>query len=146
MFFFSSRRRHTRCALVTGVQTCALPIVRESRDASRNLTAAHLFAGDERRKVMDDTDTIGMIDEDALPGHESSLEPKPDWEPRYRGSGRLEGKVAIVTGADSGIGRAVAALFAREGAHVAIVYLCEDRKSKRLNSSHYCASRMPSSA
>src|SRR3546814_6663369 len=78
-------------------------VVRESRDASRNLTAAHRFAGDERRKVMDDTDTIGMIDEDALPGHESSLEPKPDWEPRYRGSGRLEGKVAIVTGADSGI-------------------------------------------
>src|SRR3546814_3986526 len=125
MFFFSSRRRHTRCALVTGVQTCALPIVRETRRSSDLLTAAHLCAGDERRKVMDDTDTIGMIGEDARPGHESSLEPKPDWEPRYRGSGRLEGKVAIVTGADSGIGRAVAALFAREGAHVAIVYLCE---------------------
>src|ERR1041384_3870107 len=66
-----------------------------------------------------------MIHEDQLPGHESKLEPKPDWEPRYEGSDRLKGKVALITGADSGIGRAVAALFAREGADIAILYLCE---------------------
>jgi NAD(P)-dependent dehydrogenase (short-subunit alcohol dehydrogenase family) len=66
-----------------------------------------------------------MIHEDQLPGHESRLEPKPDWEPRYRGSDRLKGKVALITGADSGIGRAVAALYAREGANIAILYLCE---------------------
>jgi NAD(P)-dependent dehydrogenase (short-subunit alcohol dehydrogenase family) len=66
-----------------------------------------------------------MIHQDQEPGHESQLEPKPDWQPRYRGSDRLIGKVAIITGADSGIGRAVAALFAREGADIAILYLCE---------------------
>jgi len=72
-----------------------------------------------------------MIHEDGLPGHESRLEPRPEWEPRYPGSGRLEGKVAIVTGADSGIGRAVAALYAREGADVAIFYLCEHDDAAR---------------
>ena len=66
-----------------------------------------------------------MVHEDRLPGHESMLEPKPDWQPKYPGSGRLKDKVALITGADSGIGRAVAALFAREGADIAIIYLCE---------------------
>lgn len=65
------------------------------------------------------------VHEDALPGEEAKLNPKPDWEPRYPGSKRLDGKVAVITGADSGIGRAVAALYAREGADVAVLYLCE---------------------
>lgn len=72
------------------------------------------------------TDTAPMIHEDSLPGHESKLEPKPEWQPRYKGSDRLADKVAIITGADSGIGRAVAALFAREGADIVISYLLED--------------------
>jgi NAD(P)-dependent dehydrogenase (short-subunit alcohol dehydrogenase family) len=74
---------------------------------------------------------VDQIHEDGLPGHESHLEPKPDWEPRYPGSGRLAGKVAIVTGADSGIGRAVAVLYAREGAKVAIAYLEEHDDARK---------------
>lgn len=69
-------------------------------------------------------------EEPGMPGEEATLTPRPDWEPRYPGSGRLAGKVALVTGADSGIGRAVAALFAREGADVAISYLDEHRDAE----------------
>jgi len=60
------------------------------------------------------------------PGHESSMHPRPAAERReYKGASKLENKVAIITGGDSGIGRAVAIAFAREGADVAIVYLNE---------------------
>jgi len=62
----------------------------------------------------------------AKPGHEAELDLAPQFlAPDYRGSGKLEGFAAIVTGADSGIGRAVAVLFAREGADVTVAYLDE---------------------
>lgn len=65
------------------------------------------------------------------PGTSAEMTPKPDHgEHSYKGSGRLAGKAAIITGADSGIGRAVAIAFAREGADVLISYLQEDSDAK----------------
>lgn len=61
------------------------------------------------------------------PGMESKLKPRPRYQAKdYKGASKLEGKTALITGGDSGIGRAVAVLFAREGADIAIVYLPEE--------------------
>lgn len=64
------------------------------------------------------------------PGREGQMTPPPEFMPRFPGSGRLQGKVAIISGGDSGIGRACSVLFAREGARVAILYLEEDEDAE----------------
>ncbi|WP_223703099.1 SDR family oxidoreductase [Sutcliffiella deserti] len=70
-------------------------------------------------------------EQEKQPGIENKMNPEPIFEdPSYKGSGKLEGKNAIITGGDSGIGRAVAISFAKEGANVSIVYLDEHEDAK----------------
>jgi NAD(P)-dependent dehydrogenase (short-subunit alcohol dehydrogenase family) len=67
-----------------------------------------------------------------IPGVEAHMDPAPQWEaPDYRAAGKLDGKRCLVTGGDSGIGRSVAWLFAREGADVAITHLPEEREDAK---------------
>jgi len=82
------------------------------------------------------TDFSGEEKQESQPGNEEEMDPKPEYiSNNYKASGKLKGKKALITGGDSGIGRAVAIHFAREGADVAIVYLDEDvdaEKTKKL--------------
>jgi NAD(P)-dependent dehydrogenase (short-subunit alcohol dehydrogenase family) len=69
--------------------------------------------------------------QDRQPGLEKDMTPRPQSDdPAHRGSGKLKGRAALITGGDSGIGRAVAVAFAREGADVAVVYLDEHEDAK----------------
>lgn len=80
---------------------------------------------------MSDLESSPEPQQQDVPGSTAAMDPKPDHgEQSYRGSGRLAGKKAIITGADSGIGRAVAIAYAREGADVLISYLDEDDDAK----------------
>jgi NAD(P)-dependent dehydrogenase (short-subunit alcohol dehydrogenase family) len=79
--------------------------------------------------TKDDPRSPFMAQPQSMPGMTDLMEPRPDHgEDDYKGSGRLQGKKAIITGGDSGIGRAVAIAFAREGADVLISYLPEEEQ------------------
>ncbi len=69
------------------------------------------------------------------PGIEAKMDPKPCYQaPDYLPAGKLKGKIALITGGDSGIGRAVAFLYAKEGANVALVYLSEEEDAQEIKS------------
>jgi NAD(P)-dependent dehydrogenase (short-subunit alcohol dehydrogenase family) len=75
---------------------------------------------------MEDAPHIPPQAQDEMPAKEYKMDPAPDYTPRHPGTGKLDGKVAFISGGDSGIGRAVAVLYAREGAKLAIAYMDED--------------------
>ena len=83
------------------------------------------------QKVQEEKEQRPPQHQDQQPGMEHQMRPRPKAEdPSYRGSHKLEGKVALITGGDSGIGRAVAIAFAKEGADVAVVYLNEHKDAE----------------
>lgn len=116
--------------------------------AKQNVGRMYLAGGTQGGPIMADKTTLqsGAVEDprtqgprppfsdekQEYPGLDSRMEPRPDHgEESYRGLGRLKGKAALITGADSGIGRAVAIAFAREGADVAMVHLPEEEEDAR---------------
>ncbi|MCH7660286.1 MAG: SDR family oxidoreductase [Euryarchaeota archaeon] len=84
-----------------------------------------------RKEAREKAEDVEPQAQDRQPGVESEMEPPAEFiRDEYQGSGKLEGKVAVVTGGDSGIGRSAALHFAREGADVAILYLDEERDAE----------------
>ena len=90
-----------------------------------------MFGGTESPDRGGEEECLSLNKQQQPPGSTDALQPRPDHgEESYTGSGKLTGKAALITGADSGIGRAVAIAYAREGADVAIAYLEEDEDAK----------------
>src|SRR5262245_22686333 len=92
-----------------------------SNSPERNWPSDRAFAlRPENSESSMSTTTMPAQKQDHQPGVESKMRPEPDYEPRYPGVGKLKDKVALITGGDSGIGRAVAVAMARQGAKIAI--------------------------
>lgn len=85
------------------------------------------------------TETMPAQEQDVQPGRENKMHPAPIYDdPQYKAAGKLKDKIALITGGDSGIGRAVTIAFAKEGAKIAIVYLEEDKDAQETKQ---CAER-----
>ena len=101
---------------------------RKRRTSKGGVRGSQLTRSPERRTKQYPKNPL-PAQEQEKPGHEHELTPKPQYEaPAYKAAGKLEGKTALITGGDSGIGRAVAVLYAKEGADVAITYLPEEAR------------------
>src|SRR5215204_1606116 len=111
-------------------RACLLRRPRQKREAAK--------ASSRRSRTVAEgqqTQTMPPQHQDRQPGIEAEMTPRPRAEdPQQRGSGKLDGKVALITGGDSGIGRAVAIAYAKEGADVAIVYLDEHQDAEETKS------------
>ena len=115
------RRSLMKGAAVAGIAAAFQPVLAESAAAQARGDAQPL--SDPRLRFPKDQPAQAQV----WPGLQRDMNPRPDCgEASYRGSGRLAGRLALITGGDSGIGRAVAVAYAREGADVAINYLPEE--------------------
>lgn len=94
----------------------------------------------EKPQISNEPTPPFPIQKQDSPGLESEMHPRPRFEaPRYKAAGKLKGKRALITGGDSGIGRAVAVLYAQEGADIAITFLPEERSDAEETGKHIIA-------
>ena len=99
------------------------------RKTTKKRTRARTRAATPERRIREYPRNPLPAQHQPKPGHEHELRPRPQYRaPQYRAAGKLTDKTALITGGDSGIGRAVAVLYAREGADVAITHLPEERR------------------